>query len=92
MKYLAIDGELLANKTIGGTDKLIISFIWNLEKGGKSFYGTHIYMADTLGIRYDFFEKRFTKMLQVGLLYAANDGIRLKFPIDQTATMDWKLA
>jgi len=92
MKYLAIDGRLLENKTIGSTDKLIIAFISNLEKGGKAFYGTHIYMSEVLGIRYEYFEKRFTKLLQVGVLYASDDGIRLKYGLDATADMEWKLA
>jgi len=92
MKYLSIDGLLLANKTIGGTDKLIISFIWNLQKGNKSFYGTHPYLADVLGIRYEFLEKRFNKLIQVGLLHATNNGIELSETIEQVAAKDWKLA
>lgn len=92
MKYLSIDGDLLANKSIGGTDKLIISFIWNLQKGNKSFYGTHIYLADVLGIRYEFLEKRFQKLLQVNLLHTTPNGIELTYSISETAEKDWKLA
>jgi DNA-binding IscR family transcriptional regulator len=48
----------------------------NLEKGGKAFYGTHAYLSDTLGIRYEYLEKCMTNLLKQGLLQVTEEGIK----------------
>lgn len=91
MKYLSIDGGILSNKTIPPTCKLIISYIANLQKGGKAFYGTYSYMSEVLGIRYDYFEKNMEKLLQADILHASKEGIVLGLLIDTIAERQWKL-
>lgn len=91
MKYLSIDGELLQNKTIGPAQKLIISFIGNLNKGGKKYYGTHLYLAQTLGIRYDHLEKQMALLLKAGVLEVTEEGIELSLSIAQIADRQWQL-
>lgn len=91
MKYLSIDGELLGNNTIGPAQKIIISFIGNLNKGGKKYYGTHLYLAQTLGIRYDHVEKTMATLLKAGILNVSEEGIELDMPIAQIADRKWQL-
>jgi len=50
MKFIIIDGSLLRNKAVSSDGKLIISYLYNLGKCGKSFFGSYEYMADVLGI------------------------------------------
>jgi hypothetical protein len=83
MKYLSIDGELLKNKTIPAASKLIISFMINLRKGGKCFYGTHAYLSETLGIRYEYLEKCMSALLKSGILKVTDEGI--------TCIMNWEV-
>lgn len=91
LKYLSIDGGILANKTIPPASKLIISYISNLQKGGKCFYGTHSYMSETLGIRFDFFEKQFDNLIDEGILAVTKEGVTLGFLLDTIAERTWKL-
>jgi hypothetical protein len=91
LKYLSIDGGILSNKSIPPTCKLIISYIANLQKGGKAFYGTYAYMSETLGIRFDYFEKNMTKLLEADILVASKEGITLGLLLDTIAERTWKL-
>jgi hypothetical protein len=91
MKYLAIDGGILVNKTIPPTDKLILAYVSNLNKADKFFYGTYAYMAETLGIRYSYFEVRIEKLLEVGLLKQTKEGMQLGFPLHIIAEKSWLL-
>jgi len=60
MKFIIIDGSLLRNKAISAEGKLIISYLFNLGKCGKCFFGSYEYMADVLGIE----EIRLTKIIR----------------------------
>lgn len=91
LKYLSIDGGILSNKTIPPTCKLIISYISNLQKGGRAFYGTYSYMSEQLGIRYDYFEKNMTKLLECDILHSSKEGIVLGLLLDTISERQWKL-
>lgn len=91
LKYLAIDGGILANKSIPPTSKLIISYIANLQKADKYFYGTYAYMSETLGIRYDYFEKQMGKLLEADILHSTKEGITLGLLLDTISERTWKL-
>lgn len=91
LKYLSIDGGILANKTIPPVAKIIISYVSNLNKGDKYFYGTRSYMAETLGIRFDFLDKTLDKMLDLGVLQVTTQGIGLGHPLYFIAEANWKL-
>lgn len=89
MKFLLIDGELLVNKSLTPTDKMIISYINNLSRSGKCFYGTHAFLSDQLGVRYDYLENRLTKLLEADILLASKEGITLKLPFWEICSTDW---
>ena len=90
MKYLSIDGGILSNKSIPPTAKLMIAYISNLGKSQKYFYGTHAYMSETLGIRFDYFEKVFDKLLEADILHVHKEGVGLGLLIETIAERTWK--
>jgi len=91
LKYLSIDGGVLSNKTIPPTCKIMIAYIGNLQKANKYFFGTHAYMSETLGIRFDYFEKQMSKLLEQKIFIVTDHGITLGFDTDHIAETEWKL-
>lgn len=77
MKFLVIDGELLANETFKPTDKLILSYMYNLEKGGKKFFGGEHFIGKELGLKTEFIKKRMNQLNNWGLIQASESCIIL---------------
>jgi len=91
MKFLLIDGELLVNKSLTPTDKMIISYMNNLSRSGKCFYGTRAFLCDQLGVNYDYLEKRLTKLLEHDILLSSKEGITLKLPFWEICSKEWHI-
>jgi len=78
MNFLTISGELLKNTTLRADDKLILSYIYNLKKAGKTFFGSTEYLSKELGMKKSNLEKRFETMEKFGLLKKTGNGITLQ--------------
>jgi len=76
-----IDGELLKNEVLKPTDKLILSYIYNLEKSGNKFFGAVPFLQKEFGMSAEYLKKRFNQLLTWGILRADEQGIYLN--------MDW---
>lgn len=59
MKFIVIEGELLKNTAFTPTDKLILTFLHNLNKAGKAYWGDPAYLAGEFGVGNDYIQKRF---------------------------------
>lgn len=77
MKFLIIDGALMRNKVITAPGKLIISYIYNLERAGKCYFGGVEYLADVLGLSLETTSQYLHGYFKHGLLRQDTDGIRL---------------
>lgn len=77
MKFLIIDGHLLENPSFSPADKMILSFMHGLEKGGKYFYGGDYYLAQEFGCQQAFIKKRFDILYNLGIIEADENQIRL---------------
>lgn len=77
MKFLIIDGALMKNKVISAPGKLIISYIYNLEKAGKCYFGGLDYLSDQLGLSFEVTSTFIHKYVKYGLLRQDPDGLRL---------------
>jgi len=77
MKFLMIEGGLLRNKNFSPASKLVISYLFNLGKSGKCYFGNYQYLADVLGIEYDFFSKCIAGLLAEGMIVQTSDGLTL---------------
>jgi hypothetical protein len=80
MKFLAIDGDLLKNTSLNPTDKLICSFLFNLSKAGKGYWGSYEYLSGEFGLRTDYLEQRFIFLEQKGIIHKNEVGWFLKMP------------
>jgi hypothetical protein len=91
MKFLVLDGVLLVNKSLYPGDKMIVSYIHNLSIAGKCFYGSHAFLADQLGMRLDFIEKRISALLEGEILVSSKEGITLNMSFNDICNLDHKL-
>lgn len=82
MKFLMIDGSLLSNKDLSSASKLIISYLNNLGKAGKSYFGGLDYLADQLGLDIQTLAKIIHDGCNRGLLKQESDGLKLNHPIE----------
>lgn len=92
LKYLTIEGGILQNKSIPPGHKLVISYVANLGKANKFFYGTYAYMSETLGIRFDYYEKIMEQLLENDILHSYKEGIGLGLLLDTIAERTWKFS
>lgn len=77
MKYLIIDGEILKNPIFKPTDKLILSYMYNLEKSGNNFYGALPFLSQEFGLPLEFMKKRINQLFEWGIIRADEKGIYL---------------
>jgi len=77
MKFIIIDGALLRNKSLVPGGKLIISYLSNLQKAGKCYYGGFEYLSDVLGLSLEVTTKICQSYFKRGLIKQDSDGIRL---------------
>lgn len=77
MKFLMIQGELLRNKQINPTMKLIISYLYNLSKNGKCYFGGYQYMSDILGISEKNFTQNMASLVAAGMVVQTTEGLTL---------------
>lgn len=77
MKFLVLDGALLRNKALVPSGKLILSYLNNLQKSGKCYFGGYEYLADQLGLSLEVTVKVCQDYFKRGLLRQDSDGIRL---------------
>lgn len=77
MNFLMIDGALLRNKQINPTMKLIISYLYNLGKHGKAYFGGYQYMADILGISEKNFTQNMASLVSAGFVVQTSEGLIL---------------
>lgn len=82
MKFLMIDGSLLSNKELSSPAKLIIAYLHNLGKAGKSYFGGLDYLSDQLGLDNQLIAKVIHDGCQRGLLKQEADGLKLNHPIE----------
>lgn len=77
MKFLMIDGALLRNATFNATMKIILSYIYNLKKSDKVFFGSMDYLASVLGLDLMLLSKNIEVMLRHGYLLQTSEGLTL---------------
>lgn len=82
MKFLVLDGALLRNTSFTPADKLIISYIYGLEKAGREFYGSLPWLSMELGIALDYLEKRITRLVEFGIIVIFGNKYRLNLAFD----------
>jgi hypothetical protein len=82
MNFLLIDGKLLKNQVFMAVDKLILSYIFNLKKANKKFFGTVQYLAAELGTKEELLSKRINILVDKGILERTVDGITLAVEYD----------
>ena len=80
MKYLIIDGELLKNEVLKPTDKIILSYMYNLEKTGNNFYGALPFLAKEIGLPIEYIKGRFNQLFNWQLIRADEKGVYLNKP------------
>lgn len=90
MNFLIIDGKLLKNKVFTAADKVLLSYIFNLKKAGKKFFGTMNYLSSELGAPEELLSKRINFLIEKGVLYRSHDGIQLALEYDEL--IDFQLA
>lgn len=88
MKFLALDGDLLKNQNLTPTDKMIVQFLFNLNKSGKIYFGDFSYLAKELGIKSDYCEKRFLFLESKNLIAKDSVGWSLKVPFWQIVNFE----
>lgn len=81
MKFLSINGDLLANTHLNPTDKLIVSFLYNLGQGGKAFFGSFEYLGREFGLNSEYIEKRFLFLEGKKIIKKAPAGWVLEMPL-----------
>lgn len=77
MKFLMIDGAFMRNKMFNATQKLIISYINNLSRSGKCFYGRIDYLADQLGLDERTVAKNMQPLFKEGILKQTGAGVTM---------------
>lgn len=92
MKFLIIDGKLLKNKTFLMADKVLLSYIFNLQKAGKKFFGTINYLSDELGSSEESLEKRINFLIERGVLRRCADGIELTLEYEDLINYQYEKA
>lgn len=80
MKFLLVDGFLLQNTYLNPTCKLILSFLYNLSKQGKGFWGSPDYLAKEFGVGTDYILKQFEFLEKKGLIKRNELGYFLNQP------------
>jgi biotin operon repressor len=83
MNYLVIDGKLLKNKTWTMADKVLLSYIFNLKKAGKKFFGTANYLSSELGASEEALTKRINHLISQNILTRNADGITLAISFEE---------
>jgi DNA-binding MarR family transcriptional regulator len=86
MKFLLISGEILKNKSLTPTDKILVSYLYNLNKAGNSFFGSLDYLSTEFGIPVGTLEKSLKKLLDNNLIEKHVDGYKLSCTIELIAT------
>jgi DNA-binding Lrp family transcriptional regulator len=94
MKFLMINGRLLANPVFTATDKLILSFLINLSSQNKRFFGSHNWLSSELGIPEESISKRIAKLLDFDIIRLYPDGLGLSKSVNDTCifTVDTRSA
>lgn len=77
MKFLMIEGALLCNKNISAQGKVLISYLANLKKHGKSYYGGLDYLSDQLGIENYLLTKLINNYIGLKLMEYNSNGLTL---------------
>lgn len=80
MKFLLVDGVLLKNTYLNPTCKFILSFLYNLSKQGKGFWGSFEYLASEFGVGSDYITKQFEYLEKKGLIKKNELGYFLAAP------------
>lgn len=85
MKFIIIDQVVLNNYNFKAVDKLVISYIMNLQKGGKKFYGSVQYLSKELGITVDLIAESLNFLTLNNVLAHSAAGISIAVPFYQLA-------
>jgi hypothetical protein len=88
MKFLILDGELLKNKNFTLCDKIIISYVYNLHKAGKFFFGELSHFCEEIGSPKEQVKKRFDLLVTKGILELTTYGCTLKMDIEDIKIYD----
>lgn len=80
--FLMIPGEILLNHGLGATDKLILSYMYQLSKGNKAFFGSMVYLSKALGVDVKIIGSRIKRLQEVNLIEQSPSGLRLAVTIE----------
>ena len=85
--FLLIPHEILINKQFCAEDKMILTYLHNLRSKNKAFFGSHDYLADTLGLSKQAIDKRIGWMCQYGIIRIEDGALKLNFWLKDLS--DW---
>jgi hypothetical protein len=89
MKFLMLDGALCRNKNISSAGKILISYLHNLKRANKCYYGGLEYLSDILGIKESDLSELIQTYCKYGLMNYCPEGLTITYDLNYYISFSW---